>query len=67
MGENGAFVRRNGSRGWEDAERLYEGMGAEDGRMRSVCTKEWEQRMGGNGADVWCGRRKVYRLSENTL
>ena len=45
MGENGAFVRRKKNEGWEDAERLN----------------------GGIGADVWCSRRKVYRLSENTL
>lgn len=32
MGENGAFVRRNGSRGLEGTDRLYEGIGAEDWR-----------------------------------
>ena len=68
---------------------MYEGNGVADGRERSICTKETERRMGGNGAFVrrkksgewaeaellyegngafvWCGLRKVYRLSENTL
>ena len=48
-------------------DRLYEGNGAEDGRFLIVCMKATERRMGGNRAFVWCGRRKVYRLSENTL
>lgn len=32
-----------------------------------VCMKGSERRMGGNGADVQCGRRKLYRLFRKTL
>ena len=55
------------SRGWEETKLLYGEVGAEDGRKQSVCTEESERRMGGIGSFVWCDRRKVYRLSENTL
>ena len=41
--------------------------GVGDGRKQIGCTVYSERRMGGNGAFVWCGPRKVYRLSENTL
>lgn len=44
----GAFVPLQWSGGWEDADRLFHGNGAEDGWYRSVCTKESEWRMGGN-------------------
>ena len=37
MGGDESFVRRKRSGGWEVTNRLYEGIGAEDGRMRSVC------------------------------
>ena len=45
----------------------YSNGGWEDGRMRIGCPMATERKMGGNGADVRCGRRKLYRLSENTL
>lgn len=65
MNESFVTWRRNAR--WEDAERLYGAFGAEDGRMRSVCAEETEQRMGGIGSFVLCHLRKVYRLSGNTL
>ena len=40
--------------------------GVGDGRKQIGCTVYSERRMGGNGADVWCCRRKVYRLSGKT-
>ena len=55
MEGNWAVVRRQRRGGWEDAERLYGAVGAEDGRMRIVCTKETKRGMGGNGSFV---RRK---------
>ena len=46
---------------------MYEGNGAKDGRYRSVCTEESEQRMGGNGAFVrrkwsggWAGAERLF-------
>ena len=52
---------------WVVTNRMLHGDRTEDGRERSVCTKEAERRMGGDESFVWCYRRKVYRLSENTL
>ena len=45
-------VERYSNGGWEDADRLSHGNGAEDGWYRSVCMKESEWRMGGIGAFV---------------
>lgn len=39
-------VERYSNGGWEDADRLFHGNGAEDGWYWSVCTKESEWRMG---------------------
>ncbi len=67
MGGNGMFIRRKRSGGWEGTDCLYEGNGAEDRRERIVYTKASARRMGGDGSFVQGGRKKVYRLSENTL
>ena len=37
MGGNESFVRRKRSGGWEVTNRLYEEIGVNDGRYRSVC------------------------------
>ena len=51
----------------KETERRMGDIVAEDGGYRIVCTKEKGRRIGGKGAFVWCGLRKLYRLSENTL
>ena len=48
----GAFVPLQWSGGWEDADRLFHGNGAEDGRMRIGCSMATERRMDGIGAFV---------------
>ena len=43
MGGNGAFIRRPSNVASEVMARLYEGIGAEDGRERSICTVRSEK------------------------
>ena len=65
--ENGSENWRMRIGGWEGAEWRLGDDGPFVRREQSGLWVMTEHRMGGKGADVWCGPRKVYRLSENTL
>ncbi len=67
MWNNVAVWGRNRAVSTKGTEQQIDNDGAEAGREPGVCTMRTERRMGGIGAFVWCRRRKVYRLSENTL
>ena len=49
------------------ANSLYEGVGAEDGREGTVCTKEAEWRMGGNGAFVRREQSGLWVMTERRM